>query len=108
MTNPLPPSDAVTAQPVRTEPKAVVALVLAVAAYTPIVPFLGAVVALLLAGRARRDILASGGTLSGLGVVQAAKVLAWVHLAFVALVLLLVVLALLGVFTLSLFGVRVG
>lgn len=92
----------------RTEPKAVIALVLAVVAYTPTIPSLGAVAALFVARSARRDISASGGARTGLGIVTAARVLAWVHLIFVALLALLLLLAVLGVFTLSLFGTRIG
>lgn len=104
----LPPGPSGPLTPPRTEPKAVVALVLAVAAYTPTVPFLGAIAALVLARMARRDIDASGGALTGSGMVTAARVLAWVHLLFVALLVVLVVLAFAGLFTFSLFGATVG
>lgn len=88
--------------------KAVLALVLAVLAWTPVVPFLGAIGALVLASMARRDIAASGGRVGGQGLVTAARVLSWVHLSFVAALFLVLLLALLGVFTVSLFGVSVG
>jgi len=63
----------------QTETKAIVALVLAIGSFLvfPIVP---AIVALVLAGKARRDIDASGGRLTGAGLVTAAKVVAWVNL----------------------------
>jgi hypothetical protein len=68
-----------------------------VLAYTPTVPFIGAVVALFLARSARRDILASGGRLTGLSLCTWAVVLSWVHLVFIALlVVLFVVLILAG------------
>lgn len=80
------------AGPPKTETKAVVALVLAVLAYTPTVPFIGAVAALFVARAARRDILASGGALTGLSLCTWAVVLSWVHLAFLVLVLPIVLL----------------
>jgi hypothetical protein len=84
------------AGPPALEPKAWIALLCAVLAWTPTVPFLGAIAALILARSARRDILASGGRLTGLSLCTWAVVLSWVHLAFVALLVLLVVAALLG------------
>jgi hypothetical protein len=85
------------AGPTSLEPKAWIALLCAVLAYTPTVPFIGAVVALFLARSARRDILASGGRLTGLSLCTWAVVLSWVHLVFIALlVVLFVVLILAG------------
>lgn len=75
----------------KTDTKAIVALVLAIAAYTPTVPFVGAIAALLVARSARRDIRASGGARTGLGLCTAATVLAWLHLAFLALAAVVVV-----------------
>ena len=69
----------------QTETKAMVALGLAIAAYTPTIPFLGAIAALVLARMARRDILASGGRLTGLSLCTWAVALAWVHLVLVFL-----------------------
>jgi hypothetical protein len=77
--------------PPRTNTKAVVALALAISAYLPVVPFVGAVVALFLVGPARREIYASQGHETGLGLCTAAKVVAVVHLVFVALLALLFV-----------------
>ncbi|MCY7364109.1 MAG: hypothetical protein LH469_02130 [Frankiaceae bacterium] len=71
----------------KTETKAVVAVVLAVLAWTPTVPFIGAIAALFVARAARRDIEASGGALTGLSMCTWAVVLSWVHLAFLALLL---------------------
>jgi hypothetical protein len=88
------------AGPTSLEPKAWIALLCAVLAYTPTVPFIGAIAALFLARSARRDILASGGRLTGLSLCTWATALSWVHLVFVALVTLLVVAALLGVLAL--------
>lgn len=78
--------------PPKTETKAVVALVLAVLAYTPTVPFIGAVAALFVARAARRDILASGGALTGLSLCTWAVVLSWLHLAFLLLLIPVVLL----------------
>jgi hypothetical protein len=88
----------------RTETKAWVALGLAVAAYTPTIPFLGAIAALLVASSARRDILASGGALTGLDLCRWAVWLSVVHLVFVVLLVVLVLLAFLGVLLLP-FGI---
>ena len=71
----------------KTEPKAIAAIVLAVLAWTPTVPFLGAIAALVLAHMARRDIDASGGRLTGRSMCTWATVLSWIHLAFLALLL---------------------
>jgi hypothetical protein len=71
------------------EPKAWIALLCAVLAWTPTIPFLGAIAALFLARSARRDILASGGRLTGLSLCTWAVVMSWVHLVFVALLFLL-------------------
>lgn len=83
-----PPSGGWQGAP-QTEVKAMIALGLAVAAYTPLIPFLGAIAALVLAYLARRDILASGGAKTGLNLCTWAVVLAVVHLVAVGLFLLL-------------------
>lgn len=74
----------------RTETKAMIALGLAIAAYTPTIPFVGAIAAIVLAHMARRDILSSGGRLTGLPLCTWAIVLAWIHLALIALVVVVV------------------
>ena len=76
--------------PQQTSTKAVVALVLALLTWTPALPLVGAVVALVVAHLARREIVESGGRLTGLGLVTATKVLAWSHLVLLALAGLLV------------------
>ncbi len=86
----------------RTETKAIIAIVLAVAAWTPTVPFVGAIAALVLARMARRDILASGGRLTGLPLCTWAVVISWVHLVAVALLALVLVAVFLVPFLLSL------
>ncbi len=60
------------------------ALVLAILSFV-LLPLVGAVVALFLAAGAQHRIEASGGTLGGIGRVTAAKVLAWINLALLAL-----------------------
>jgi hypothetical protein len=71
-----------------TETKAMIALGLAIAAYTPTIPFLGAIAAIVLARMARRDILASGGRLKGLELCTWATVLSVIHLVLVGLLFL--------------------
>ena len=78
----------------QTSTKAIVALALAIAAYTPVIPFVGAVIALFVASSAKREILTSGGRQTGLDLCTWARVLAIVHLVFVGLLLLLVLPAL--------------
>ena len=67
------------------ETKAMIALGLAIAAYTPTIPFIGALAAIVLARMARRDILASGGRLKGLDLCTWATVLSVIHLVLVGL-----------------------
>ena len=81
----------------RTETKAMVALGLAIAAWTPTIPFFGAIAAIVLARMARRDIEASGGALEGLGLCTWATVLSVVHLVVVSLFFLV----LFGIFVLG-------
>ena len=85
---PAPPSYGYGAPAPKTDTKAIVALVLAVLAYTPTVPFIGAIGALFVARASRRDIQASGGALTGLSLCTWAVVLSWVHLAFIAVAVL--------------------
>lgn len=70
--------------------KAVAALVMAIVSWV-MLPFIGAVVALFLAGSAQRDIAASGGRLGGDGLVTAAKVVAWANIVLCLLAALAVV-----------------
>ena len=78
------------AGPSRTDTKAIVALVFAIASFVvfPVVP---AIIALLVAGAARRDINGSGGALTGSGLVTAAKVGSWINLGLLLFVLVLLV-----------------
>lgn len=94
--------------PPRTDTKAILALVLAVLAWTPTVPFIGAIGALIVAHYSERDIIASGGTLGGRSLLTWARVLSWLHLAFCAALFLFVVLAIVGVFSFTVLGLTVG
>ncbi len=71
------------AEPERTDGGAIAALVLAIASFL-LLPLIGSVVALFLAAGAEQRIATSGGTLGGAGMVKAAKIVAWVHLALLA------------------------
>jgi hypothetical protein len=79
--------------PAQTDTRAVVALVLAVLSFV-LVPFVPAVVALVLARRSQRDIAASGGRLVGDGLARAARIVAWVNIVLSVLAALAVVLVL--------------
>jgi hypothetical protein len=74
----------------QTSTKAVIALVLAIGAYTPIVPFIGAILALFLSASAKRDIQSSGGRQTGLPLCTAATIISVVHLVFIGLLIVLV------------------
>ena len=74
-----PPQASATAYPQRTDGTAIAALVLAIAAFV-VCPVIPAVIALALIPGARRSITVSGGTVGGLGVLTAAKIIAWVNL----------------------------
>jgi hypothetical protein len=64
----------------RTSGSAVAALVLAVASFA-VCPVVAAIAALILAASANREIQESGGWVTGEGLVTAAKIIAWIHLA---------------------------
>ena len=85
--------------PAQTEGKAVAALVLSICSWV-VLPFIAAIIALVLAGSAKRDIEASGGRLGGAGMVTAAKWVSWLNIGFCLLLVLLAVLAL-GLFATS-------
>ena len=78
-----------------TEPLAIVALICAIGSWV-LVPVVLAIVALVLAHQAERSIAASGGWREGKSMVSAARVVAWIHLAFVGLAILFVVALLIG------------
>jgi len=76
-----------------TEGNAIAALILAIASFV-VCPVIPSIIALVLAGSAKRNILASGGAKEGLGMVTAARVIAWVNIVVVTL---LIVVVLIGV-----------
>ncbi|MCW2613454.1 MAG: putative rane protein [Frankiales bacterium] len=78
--------------PPQTETKAVVALVLAIGSFV-VLPVVAAVAALVVASGARRDIDASGGRLTGAGLVTAARVISWINLGLAMATVVLLVLA---------------
>lgn len=77
--------------PPKNNSNAIAALCCAIGAWMvcPIVP---AIVALVLANNAEREIKASGGTQTGEGLAQAAKIVSWIHLALIGAVIVLFVL----------------
>lgn len=79
--------------PASTDAKAIIALVCAIGSFV-LFPVIPAIIALVLAGQSKRDIEASGGRLTGAGLVTAAKVISWVNLVLAVLV----VVALVGLF----------
>ena len=92
-TSPYPPAP-------KTSSNAIVALVLAVAAWVvcPIVP---AIVSLVFASMASKEITASGDQLQGRGMVTAAKIVSWINIGFYAALIVigafvLVILAIAG------------
>jgi hypothetical protein len=71
----------------RTSSNAVVALVLAICSFI-ICPLIPAVVALFLAASAQREINASGGWVTGSGLVQGAKIASWINIGLCIAVIL--------------------
>ena len=85
--------------PQQTSTQAVVALALAIGSFV-VCPFVAAVAALVVASGAEREIAASGGRVTGLPLVRAARITSWVNIAVSVVGTLLVVLAL-GLFATS-------
>ena len=77
--------------PPSTEGNAIAALILAIASFV-ICPVIPAIIALVLAGSAKRNILASGGAKQGLGMVTGARIVAWANIVLVTLVTIVVIL----------------
>lgn len=77
--------------PAQTEGTAITVLVLAIVSFV-VCPIIPAVVALFMCPGARRKIEGSGGSLTGEGLVTAAKVIAWVNIGLVGAGIALVVL----------------
>ena len=82
--------------PPKTEGMAVAALIVAIASFAAC-PVIAAVVALVLAGRAKANIDASRGTLGGEGLVTAARIISWINIALSVLFIgLIIVVAIFG------------
>ena len=81
----------------QTSSKAIVALVLAILAWTTCPVFL-AIPAVIFAGQAKREIESSNGWVTGEGFVTASRVMGWLNIALVgAFVLFFVVLMIIGI-----------
>jgi len=76
-----------------TSSRAIVALVLAIGSFVAF-PLVLAIVAIVLAGGADREIAQSGGRLTGEGLARAAKIISWINIALCVLVVVVVVAAL--------------
>ena len=78
----------------QTEPLAVWGLVIAILGWVACpIPFVPAIVALVLAGNAQRNIDASGGAKEGRGINTATKILSWINIGLWALISIFVVVA---------------
>jgi len=69
-----------------TDSTAIWALVLSIVSWV-LCPVIPAVIALVLASSAERNIEASNGALAGVGMVKAARIISWIHLGLFALVI---------------------
>jgi hypothetical protein len=81
---------------VPTSSNAVVALILAIASWA-ICPIIAAIVALIFAGQAAKEIRAGQGAVGGQGLVTAARIIAWIHIgvigAFIVIFLIILIIA---------------
>ena len=68
-----------------TEGNAMAALIVAIGSFV-VCPGIAAIIALVLAGSAKRSILRSDGAREGLGIVVAAQIIAWANIAVLTLV----------------------
>jgi hypothetical protein len=81
-----PPAPGLAYATPRTDGTAIAALILSIVSWA-ICPVIAAVVALVLAHVSGNKIDASGGRLTGAGLVRAAQIIAWIHIALVTLVM---------------------
>lgn len=88
-----PPPGTGAYTPPRTEGTAVAALICSIAAWV-VCPMVLAIVALALAHAAGNKIDASGGRLTGEGMVRAAQIIAWIHIALVTIVFVIIAIVL--------------
>ncbi len=77
---------------------AVISLIGGIASYF-ILPVLGAIVAIITGGMAKKEILTSGGTIGGLGMAKWGVILGWINVGFGLIGICLAALAFLGVLT---------
>jgi hypothetical protein len=82
--------------PPATEGNAIAALILSIASFL-VCPIITAIIALVLAGSAKRNILASGGAKQGLGMVTAARIIAWANIVVVTLFIIVVIIGVVAV-----------
>jgi hypothetical protein len=80
----------------KTDGTAVAALILSIASWVAC-PIVAAIVALALAHAAGNKIDASGGRLTGLGLVTAAKIISWIHLVLITVVMVIAAIVLIAV-----------
>lgn len=78
------------AQPPKTDGSAIAALVLAIASFA-VCPVIPAIVALFLASNAKKNIAASGGTVTGESLVQVATIVSWINIGLGVLGLVVVI-----------------
>ena len=81
--------------PPRTDGTAVAALIVSIVSWVAC-PIIAAVIALALAHVAGNKIDASGGRLSGAGLVRAAQIIAWIHIGLITLGMLVFAIALIA------------
>ena len=93
------PRPSVAAQDPQTSSSAIVALVLAIASWV-VCPLILAIIALVFASKADREIASAGGAMQGGGLSTAAKILSWINigiyvaiLVVMAIILVIVVIA---------------
>lgn len=83
----------------QTSSLAVISLVAGIASYF-IIPFLGAIAAIITGNMAKKEIHQSAGRLSGLGMAKWGVILGWINVGLSVAGLCLALLSILGVFTL--------
>lgn len=83
---------------------AVISLIAGIASYF-IVPVLGALVAVITGGMAKKEILQSGGRISGFGMANWGIILGWINIAIGLIGICVFLLTILGVISLSSFAV---
>jgi hypothetical protein len=75
---------------------AILSLIAGIASYF-IIPFIGAIAAIIMGGMAKKEIRNSAGTITGLGMANWGVILGWINLGFSLIGLCLGLLAVLGV-----------